>query len=634
MTRRRLRWFVGGVALLLLSMGGMVARAASPSPDEGSVQIRKVDVSAYPSVGVTVSVETETAPNDIQVTENGSPVDVITARPLLETGRGIDVVLAIDTSDSVAGEPLRQAVAAARVFVQSLPAPVGVGILTFSDEPRVVSPITTDHSVVLAALDTLVDTQRGTAMYDGLAAAAAMFSGPAQHNVVLLTDGSDVGSRTSLEQAITRTAKVPAAIFAVGLNGSQTDFPALGRLAEGTSGSFQPVDTAALSALYEGLAKQLGRQYLVIYRTTGPAGAQVTVGVRTPAGEDQSVVLLPRRSGPPHTAGGSGPLLFGTWGLLLTLGLVLLAAFLLAVMIVGGRHRARRDRSLAVRMSAPTWAQEEARRQDESPAAWVPGSLVQLGSAVAEVGGFKTSLDRKLERAGLPVTPGEVVGASIVTGLLGVAAGGLLFRNVVFALIVGAMGAVAPFLFVQIKMGRRIDQLQAQLPDVLMILASSMRAGHSFQQALDAVAKEVGDPGGAEFGRVVTEIRLGRPFDEALNALAERVGTEEFKWAIMGVNVQREVGGNLAEILDTLSQTVREREAVRRQVQVLSAEGRLSVKILMIMPFLLALYLTWINGSYMRLLWTTRPGLIFLVVGGLLMVAGALWSRKLVRIDV
>jgi tight adherence protein B len=148
------------------------------------------------------------------------------------------------------------------------------------------------------------------------------------------------------------------------------------------------------------------------------------------------------------------------------------------------------------------------------------------------------------------------------------------------------------------------------------------------------VAKEVGDPGGAEFGRVVTEIRLGRPFEEALNALAERVGTEEFKWAIMGVNVQREVGGNLAEILDTLSETVREREAVRRQVQVLSAEGRLSVKILVIMPFLMALYLTWINASYMRLLWTTRPGLIFLVVGLVLMTVGTIWARKLVRIDV
>jgi tight adherence protein B len=168
---------------------------------------------------------------------------------------------------------------------------------------------------------------------------------------------------------------------------------------------------------------------------------------------------------------------------------------------------------------------------------------------------------------------------------------------------------------------------------VLSILASSLRAGHSFLQALDTVAKEVGDPGGPEFGRVVAEIRLGRPFEEAMNALAERVGTEEFKWAILAINVQREVGGNLAEILDVLSDTVREREAIRRQVRVLSAEGRLSAKILIAMPFLIALYLAWVNPDYMRLLWTTVLGWIMLGVGGIFMVIGAIWSWRMVKID-
>ncbi|HEV8421161.1 MAG TPA: VWA domain-containing protein, partial [Actinomycetota bacterium] len=518
MTRKQLRLFVGGMALLLLSIGAMAARAASPSAPAAPVQIRKVDTSAYPTIGITVAVGTEISPKDILVTENGSLAQIITVRPLLETGRGVDVVLAIDTSNSVAGEPLQQAVAAARAFVQSLPSTVGVGVVTFSDQARVLALITKDHAGVLSALSSLVDTQQGTALYDGVATAAEMFSGPAQHNIVLLTDGADVGSRISLDQAVKATAKVPAAIFAVGLNGFHADFGALGALAEGTSGVFQPVDTANLASLYQSLARQLGRQYLVLYRSTGPAGAQVTVGVRTPVGEDRSVVLLPRRSGPPRSSGDDRPLLFGAWGLAITLCVAFLAAFLLAIMIIGGRYRARRDRTLALRMSAPAWAQEDRLRQVESPAAWVPGSLVQFGSAVAEAGGFKPVLDRKLERAGLPVTPGEVVGASIVTAFVGLAAGGLLFRSVVFALIIGVVGALLPLVFVQVKLGRRLDQLQAQLPDVLMILASSMRAGHSFQQALDAVAKEVGDPGGAEFGRVVTEIRLGRPFDEALNA--------------------------------------------------------------------------------------------------------------------
>jgi tight adherence protein B len=465
-------------------------------------------------------------------------------------------------------------------------------------------------------------------------AAAAMFSGLAQHNIVLLTDGADTRSLQSLDAAIKAASGVPATIFSIGLEGARTDFGALGKLADATEGHFQPATTADLATLYQRLGTQLGRQYLVLYRSRGPAGAQVTIGAETPAGTDQSVVLMPRLATPAAGPGEFQPLLFGTWGLATTLVLSFLAAFLLAVMVFGAGYRSRRDRALALRMSAPKWAQEERQRQGESPAAWVPGSLVQLGEAVAAAGGFKPSLDRKLERAGLPVTPGEVVGAAIITGILGLVAGALLLRSIGFALVVGVVGAIAPFVFVNVKLSKRLDMLHGQLPDVLMILASSMRAGHSFQQALDAVASEIGDPGGSEFARVVAEIRLGRPFDEALNALAERVGTEEFKWAIMGINVQREVGGNLAEILDTLAETVRERDAVRRQVKVLSAEGRLSVKILITMPFLMALYLTWINGSYMRLLWTTRPGIILLVVGALLMIVGAVWARKSVRIDV
>ena len=116
--------------------------------------------------------------------------------------------------------------------------------------------------------------------------------------------------------------------------------------------------------------------------------------------------------------------------------------------------------------------------------------------------------------------------------------------------------------------------------------------------------------------------------------MAERVGTEEFKWAVMAVNVQREVGGNLAEILDILAETVRERQAIRRQVKVLAGEGILSMRILIVLPFLLILYIIKINPSYMRLLWTTRVGWFMIAIASALMTIGILWGRKVVKIDV
>jgi tight adherence protein B len=112
------------------------------------------------------------------------------------------------------------------------------------------------------------------------------------------------------------------------------------------------------------------------------------------------------------------------------------------------------------------------------------------------------------------------------------------------------------------------------------------------------------------------------------------VGTEEFRWAMMAVNVQREVGGNLAEVLDTLAQTVRERETVRRQVRVLSAEGRLSMWLLAAIPPAICLYITWVNPSYMSLLWTTPLGWAMIVTAVALMAVGVVVARKIVRIDV
>jgi tight adherence protein B len=183
-------------------------------------------------------------------------------------------------------------------------------------------------------------------------------------------------------------------------------------------------------------------------------------------------------------------------------------------------------------------------------------------------------------------------------------------------------------------LNRRSDRLREQLPDVLTIMASSLRAGHSFLQALDTVAREIPAPANVEFQRLVAEIRLGRPGEDALEALADRVGSPDFRWAVLAVNIQREVGGNLAEILDNVADTLRERATMRRQVKVLTAEGRLSAWVLALMPFALALYMFAVNPEYISLLFTSQVGLIMVGVGGVLLVLGILWMRKIVDIDV
>jgi tight adherence protein B len=206
--------------------------------------------------------------------------------------------------------------------------------------------------------------------------------------------------------------------------------------------------------------------------------------------------------------------------------------------------------------------------------------------------------------------------------------------NLLFSLLFGAVAAAAPVVWLSFVIKRRSNKMHGQLPDILMILAGSLRAGHSFLEALDMVAQEIGDPGAEEFGRVVAEIRLGRSLPDAMDSLAERIGSEDFKWALLAVNIQREVGGNLAEVLDTVADTMRDRDGIRRQIQVLTAEGRLSVAILAGLPVGVALYLAWVNPDYLALLFNNGLGLLMTAVATCLLGLGIFWMRKVVKIDV
>jgi tight adherence protein B len=218
--------------------------------------------------------------------------------------------------------------------------------------------------------------------------------------------------------------------------------------------------------------------------------------------------------------------------------------------------------------------------------------------------------------------------------LAGYFSGALLFSSLWIGMVLGIVGGVAPLAVLNFKIHRRTKRMHAQLTDVLSILASSLRAGHSFLQSLDLVAQEIGEPSSEEYRRLLAELRLGRELNESLDAMALRIGSEDFKWAIVAVKIQREVGGNLAEILDTVAATLREREAVRGQVKALSAEGRLSMYLLCGLPFVVAIYMMLVNPEYLSLLWTTKMGLVMLAVGGSLMSLGIIWMRKVVRIDV
>jgi tight adherence protein B len=620
-------------AVLLVALVAAIG-AARPAFADGNVRIRQVDVHAYPNVALTVTLAGggQLSTSDVRLTENGRAVPPLSVRPVGPTSGRVDVVLVIDTSDSMRGQPLDNAYRAARTFVTGLPDWMRVGLVTFAEAPTVQSALTTDHASVLRLLATVPPTTAKTGLYDAVESAAGMFSDPGQHTIILLTDGRNTVDGTT-QDAVRAAKKAHASVYTIGLEGASSDVPTLQAIAAGTGGAFSSASASDLRAIYGSLAKELAEQYVVQYRSRTQPGSQVDITLTVPQGTDSAVAVLPlpRVQAPAPSRWPGIPA--GTVGLLIVLALFFLSFFALLWIALDATGRQRRDRELGRRVGAVVGGAPE--RPDAPPRAhrWMPTALSSAGDRVADTIGLRGRLEARLERAAVPMRPGEFVMIVVGSALLGCLVGAVMGRWWLVALL-GALGAYAPVLWLRVKVARRLGRLHEQLPDLLMILASSLRAGHSFMQALDMVTQEVGEPAAGEFARVLTEIRLGRPVPDALNAMAERVGSEDFKWAVLAVNIQREVGGNLAEILENVAVTVRERAQIRRQVKVLSGEGRLSVAVLIGLPFALALGLELLNPGYINVLFTDPIGWVMLGAAGLLMIVGIFWMRKLVRIDV
>ena len=244
-------------------------------------------------------------------------------------------------------------------------------------------------------------------------------------------------------------------------------------------------------------------------------------------------------------------------------------------------------------------------------------------------------LAKRLDRAGIARKPAEwallggcacVVLAALLTALTG---------NAPVAVIVGVLaGWLGMRLVLSFRIARRKAAFGDQLPTVLQLVAGSLRSGFSLVQALDAVVREEAQPAAGEFARALAEARLGVALDVALDGVASRMDSEDLRWSVMAIRIQREVGGNLAEVLRNTVVTMRERAYLRRQVRSLSAEGRLSAYILVAMPLLVGGWLMLTSPAYMRPLFTSPVGLGMLVGAALLLVAGALWMRKVITVVV
>jgi tight adherence protein B len=245
--------------------------------------------------------------------------------------------------------------------------------------------------------------------------------------------------------------------------------------------------------------------------------------------------------------------------------------------------------------------------------------------------GRSSSLNALLDSAGVKLAAGEFIILAGAAGLVGVAIGLALF-GLIGAGVIGVIALVMPRLIVAHLREKRRTGFGDQLESTLQLLAGSLRAGYGLLQSIATVASEAPSPTKEEFGRVMVETRVGRDLGDSLRALADRMKTDDFGWVTQAIDIQRSVGGDLAEILDTVAQTIRERNQIRRQIRALSAEGRFSAYILIGLPFLVTSFLLLVIPDFLRPLVETTPGRVAVVVAVVLLGVGVVWIRRLIKI--
>ena len=448
--------------------------------------------------------------------------------------------------------------------------------------------------------------------------------------LIVLTDGDDTSSKATAAQVIAAAHSADVSIYAIALKSSEFKPVVLRRIANSTGGGLFRANTNEIKTVYKTIGQDLHNTYLLEYTSSLPS-RKIKLTVTAPGASvaSASFTTAAAKVVAPPTLNGNvtkfSDTKFANLFLALAVGVVVLLVALLL-------FRPSSNQRLQSRIEGYAQISEKrtGRAEGESRSPLFQRLLIGTEGLLGRLKYWKHAAFI-LQQADMPLRAAELfyIQAGLGAGL-GILC--MLFSgNVVMSLILFAVGLLLPYYYVKRKAGKRTKAFEAQLPDTLVAVAASLRAGHSFAQAMSTIVKDGGEPAAKEFGRVEAETRLGRQTDDALQAMADRLASRNFEFVVLAVNIQRQVGGSLAEILDMVADTVREREQFSRKVKALTAMGRASAYVLIAMPFFIGLAIAAINWTYISPLFNTSAGHIMLIAGLVLIGIGSAILRKMVN---
>jgi tight adherence protein B len=631
---RAIRWILPALVAAACAFAATPVLAADDGEETAAVEVVEAGSALFPDRAYVLTFAEPhgvLSNSDVTVTEDGKPVDGVAVQSAA-AANGIGTVLLIDTSNSMRNS-IDSAMAAARAFTERNPGQP-LSIVFFNEKPTVALPLTTDPDQVKKVLAKAPKLAEGTHIYDALAAAVAQVRGSAlgAARIVLLSDGDDVGSGTSLDSALQQLEEQNIRVYSVGIESPAFIPDDLEKIADETGGEYaSAASPEELTAVYEELGFRLGNEYLVSYRSPASPNQEVDVSIAVDGvAEPVSFSYTSPNTG---TAAPYAPAfrdqLMQSWVLLPLLVLLVIGLVFLAIRFF---WNLRSNKALVARLgefvTLPAEENAAERRKEVDYVLAAAAGQKQRKRSFRWVEGFSEDVDvAQIKHDPRRILIFAVLTALVLGALVGVLVGPIWF----FVVAIGV--PVALNMFVRNKARKQRKEFGEQLPENLDVLASALRAGHSLASAMGVVADEAPEPSAQEFTRVVTDEQLGIPLDEALEVTAKRMQNADMDQVAVLALVQREAGGNTAEVLDQVIANIRARMDLRRMVTVLTAQGKFSSWIVAAVPVGLFIFIALINPSQLDPLFNKTIGQIFAVSAVVMVLLGFMIIRKIVTIE-
>jgi tight adherence protein B len=642
---RRRGIFALFVAAMML-VAALVAPAALAQETEAEAQVAPAELLMIDATEDPYLVlRTAEQPSLIEIFIAGVSVNAETPVALASSDIVVQTVILIDNS-SESAEFLEPLIAAADDYVRRAPVTEEIEVWTSGGGARLRVGFNNDHERTREIITNIVSASGGNKLWDGVRRSVLNMVDPVPGaaNVVVFTANVDNASTSSAGEARGTILNANASVFL--LHGGQTTSAEEQRLVEVSVAGFYaaPDDRNELAGYGSTISQVVASTWKVEFSGDAILAGHtldVTVDGVTLRGtfsnntRTSGRALAPIVAPGPTTVPGLG-FLEGETGRTVGLALGAVAAALCAYSFAILFQK--EESGLDAILGAYTDPDSQNLADDESGNGFSKSLFLKRAVAftegIAERRGALERSEALLERADLSLRAGEAMTAYVGIVFASFAIGLVLIGGIPGLAVMGLLGILLPPFIIRFLAKRRSKKFVSQLPDTLNLLSSTLKAGYSFMQGMEAVSLEIEDPMGSELRRIVAEAQLGLPVETAMDASAERMNSDDFAWAVMAVKIQREVGGNLSELLLTVAETMTERERLRRDVATLTAEGKMSAIVLGLLPIGLGFVMWAMNPDYISVLFTDSLGKMLLGAAMTAVAIGFAWMKKLIDIEI